>query len=122
MTALEMTSQLDLVLGYYTNIDAGDVPAALACFASTAVYRRPAYDELVGFASIAKFYDDTRVVGPGKHEIEAIIESPDEIAVRGRFDGTRRDGSALHARWGDFWRFDDGKVVERNSYFDAPMA
>lgn len=122
MTALDMTSRLDLVLAYYANIDAGDVPAALACFASTAVYRRPGYDPLVGFPSIAKFYDDTRVVGPGRHAIEAIVESPDEIAVRGRFDGTYRDGSGLHARWGDFWRFEDGKVVERNSYFDAPMA
>lgn len=122
MTAPGMTSQLDLVLGYYANIDAGDIPAALACFASTAVYRRPGYELLVGFASIARFYDGTRVVGPGRHEIEAIIESPDEIAVRGRFDGTYGDGSALHARWGDFWRFEDGKVIERNSYFDAPVA
>lgn len=122
MTALEMTSQLDLVLGYYTNIDAGDVPAALECFASTAVYRRPGYEPLVGAAAIAQFYDDTRVVGPGKHVVEAIVESADEIAVRGRFDGTFRDGSALHARWGDFWRFENGRVVERNSYFDAPVA
>jgi ketosteroid isomerase-like protein len=122
MTASEVTTQVDLVLSYYNNIDAGDIPAALACFGSTAVYRRPGYDPLVGRAAIEKFYAATRVVGPGKHQIEAIIESGDEVAVRGRFDGSLQDGSALHARWGDFWRFAEGKVVERNSYFDAPVA
>ena len=122
MTAPEGMSKTDLVLSYYTNIDAGDITAALACFASEAIYRRPGYDPLIGLAEIEKFYDATRVVGPGRHRIEAIVDSGDEVAVRGSFEGTFRDGSPLQARWGDFWRFADGKVVERNSYFDAPVA
>lgn len=89
MTALEVRSQADLVLSYYTNIDAGGVPTALACLG---------------------------------HRIEAVLDSGDEVAVRGSFEGTFRDGSPLRARWGDTWRFGDGKVVERNSCFDAPVA
>ncbi|UWZ49650.1 nuclear transport factor 2 family protein [Dactylosporangium matsuzakiense] len=119
---MRATPLADLVRTYYDNIDAGDVPAALACFASTAVYRRPGYPALVGRAAIEAFYAATRVVGPGRHSIEVTVEDGDEVAVRGRFDGTRTSGEALNVRWADFWRVADGRVVERNSYFDAPVA
>jgi ketosteroid isomerase-like protein len=112
----------EMVRGYYTNIDAGNIPAALACFASTAIYRRPGYDALNGLAEIESFYESTRVVGPGRHQIEVVIESDQEVAVRGRFGGSFRDGAPLRVRFADFWRFSAGKVAERNSYFDAPVA
>jgi ketosteroid isomerase-like protein len=122
MTTLEVSPLAEMVRGYYTNIDAGNIPAALACFASTAIYRRPGYEALNGLAEIESFYESTRVVGPGRHQIEVVIESDQEVAVRGRFDGSFRDGAPLRVRFADFWRFSAGKVAERNSYFDAPVA
>jgi ketosteroid isomerase-like protein len=104
---------------YYRCIDEGDVRAALSCFADDAVYRRPGYPALTGIDSIESYYRTTRVISTGRHAIEVVVASPDEVAVRGSFEGTARDGSPLGVRFADFWRFADNRVVERNTYFDA---
>jgi ketosteroid isomerase-like protein len=108
-----------MVIDYYRRIDDGDVCAALSCFADNAVYRRPGYPVLAGIGSIESYYVNTRVIGAGRHDIEVVVASPDEVAVRGCFEGTARDGSPLSVRFADFWRFTDDRVVERNTYFDA---
>jgi ketosteroid isomerase-like protein len=120
MAITEVSRQAEIVRGYYTNIDAKDIPAALACFASTAVYRRPGYDELVGLAAIQDFYRHTRDLGDGGHLIESIVGTEQEIAVRGRFEGSFRDGEPLQAGFADFWLFSGEKVAERISYLFQP--
>ena len=107
-----------MVHAYYHHIDAGDVCSALACFAQNAVYRRPGYTALEGLDSITDYYRSTRMIGQGRHDIELLIESPDEVAVRGAFRGTSHAGLPLAVRFADFWRFEQQLVVERNTYFD----
>jgi ketosteroid isomerase-like protein len=116
MATTRVSPQVEIIRSYYTNIDSKDIPAALACFASTAVYRRPGYDELIGLAAIENFYRHTRDLGEGGHLIESVVGSEQEIAVRGRFEGSFRDGTPLQARFADFWLFSGEKVVERISY------
>lgn len=44
-----------------------------------------------------------------------------QVAVRGRFAGTLRDGSAASVGFADFIRYDaDGRAVERRTLFDTP--
>jgi ketosteroid isomerase-like protein len=108
-----------VVRRYYQHIDAGDVRSALSCFAPDAVYRRPGYASLTGRPAIEDYYRTTRVIGRGRHALEAVTEGPDEVAVRGSFEGMAHDGRPLAVRFADFWRFSDGLVIERNTYFDA---
>jgi ketosteroid isomerase-like protein len=109
-----------IVAAYYQDIDRQDVDAALACFTSDAVYRRPGYEALTGIDAIANFYRSQRVIGRGRHDIESIVEGVAEVAVRGSFRGESRAGDALAVRFADFWCFsDERRVVERNTYFDA---
>lgn len=108
-----------VVSDYYRSIDAGDLPLALSCFAPDAVYRRPGYATLAGLDSIADYYRNTRVIGRGEHDIEVVIEGPNEVAVRGSFRGVSHSGAPLSVRFADFWRFVDHLAVERNTYFDV---
>jgi ketosteroid isomerase-like protein len=111
-----------VVTGYYRSIDDGNLESALACFAPHAVYRRPGYDAFIGFDAIIAFYRLDRVIAAGRHVLESIVEVEDTVAVRGSFRGTSRAGSPVALRFADFWRFTDGGVIERNTYFDAPVA
>jgi ketosteroid isomerase-like protein len=120
LTTTGVSPQVEIVRDYYTNIDSRDIPAALACFAGDAVYRRPGYDELVGLAAIEDFYRNTRDLGAGGHVIDSVVGSGHEVAVRGRFEGEYRDGTPLRVRFADFWLFSGEKVVERNSYLFQP--
>jgi ketosteroid isomerase-like protein len=108
-----------VVRDYYGNVDRQDFKAALSCYMSDAVYRRPGYDALVGFRAISKFYHEERVISGGRHELEAVIEDGDMVAVHGSFHGTTRSGDPTTVRFADFWRFSDLLVVERDTYFDV---
>lgn len=109
----------EVVGDYYRHIDQRDVDAALACFAPSAVYRRPGYDAFVGSTAINAFYRDGRVISDGRHELETVVEDTETVAVRGFFEGTSHSGDPLTVRFADFWHFSGGAVVERNTYFDA---
>ena len=116
MSTIELSPHVKAVHNFYTKIDDHDIAAALACFAGTAVYRRPGFEELEGLSAIEDFYRQVRDVGNGRHVVEAAIGTGDEIAIRGRFEGYFRDGAPLQMRFADFWKFAQGKVIERNSY------
>lgn len=116
MSTIELSTHAEIVLNYYTTVDAKDIPAALACFASTAVYRRPGFAVFEGLTAIEAFYRQERDVGDGNHVVETILEGGDHVATQGHFDGFFRDGAPLQLRFADFWRFAEGEVVERNSY------
>jgi hypothetical protein len=108
-----------VVREYYRNIDRQDIKAALSCYKSDAVYRRPGYDPFVGFRAISTFCHEDRVISGGRHELEAVIEDGDVVAVHGSFHGTSRSGDPITVRFADFWRFSDLLVVERDTYFDV---
>ncbi|WP_067666361.1 nuclear transport factor 2 family protein [Nocardia miyunensis] len=116
MSTIKLSTQAEIILDYYTAVDAKDIPAVLARFASTAVYRRPGYPVFEGLTAIEEFYRNERVVGEGNHVVETILESDDHVATQGHFDGFFLDGAPLQLRFADFWKFAEGKVVERNSY------
>ncbi len=108
-----------VVTEYYRNIDRQDFKAALSCYMPDAIYRRPGYDALVGIQAISKFYYEVRMISSGRHELEAVIEDGDMVAVHGSFHGTSRSEAPTDVRFSDFWRFSGLLVVERNTYFDA---
>ncbi len=105
---------------YYDDVDGADVDAVLRVFTEDAVYRRPGYEPMRGIDAIRAFYRGERVIASGRHAIDALVGSGDEIAVRGSLTGTSRDGASLEVRFADFWRFRGDRVAERRTYFDAP--
>jgi steroid Delta-isomerase len=106
-----------VVVDYYRSIERQDFDAALSCFTHNAVYRRPGYEPFVGLQEISDFYHEARVISGGQHDLEAVIEQGDMVAVHGSFHGTSRSGDSIHVRFSDFWRFSELQVIERDTYF-----
>ncbi|MFX0539568.1 nuclear transport factor 2 family protein [Ornithinimicrobium sp. Y1847] len=126
---------------YYERVDAGDVEGVLAWFAHDAVYERPGYAPMRGRAALAAFYGGERVIADGAHLIDELVVDGDEdrVAVRGRFEGTLKDGSSVSLGFADFIVYgrdvgaaagaDTGsatvsdapyRAVERRTFFDRP--
>ena len=106
---------------YYERVDAGDVEGVLAWFADEATYYRPGYPPMRGRSALAEFYGGERVIDSGRHSLDEVLVQGERVAVRGRFDGTLKDGSTVSIGFADFIRYDaDGRAAERRSYFEAP--
>ncbi len=109
------------VRGYYERVDAGDVEGVLDFFADEAVYHRPGYAPMAGRQALADFYGGERVIADGQHVLDALLVDGDQVAVRGRFEGTLKDGSAASVGFSDFFVLDEqGRALTRHSYFDRP--
>lgn len=116
MTDLEGRTRL-----YYDLVDAGDVEGVLGWFAEDAVYHRPGYAPMQGRGALAAFYGGERVIESGRHVLDEVIVEGSRVAVRGRFEGTLKDGSAAALGFADFIVYDpDGRACERRSYFEVP--
>lgn len=114
-------SGADAVRRYYERVDAGDVAGVLDCFTDDAVYHRPGYDPMVGRESLAAFYGGDRVIADGRHSLDALLVDGNHVAVRGRFEGTLKDGSAARVGFCDFFVLDEeDRALTRHSYFDRP--
>jgi steroid delta-isomerase len=111
---------VEIVRSYYRLVDACDYARMLELFADDAVYRRPGYAPLVGKSALAEFYLAVRVIDSGRHELLSILVQDDSAAVQGRFTGRLKDGTEVSLNFADFFRFHGGRIVERNTYFDAP--
>lgn len=116
-----MSAAADAVRRYYELVDAGEVEGVLDCFAEDAVYHRPGYSPMEGRAALAAFYGGERVIADGRHALDALVVDGSAAAVRGRFVGTLKDGSAATVGFADFWELDgEQRAVTRHSYFDTP--
>lgn len=111
-----------VVLTYYETVDSGSAEEVVELFSPDAVYRRPGYAPLDGSVQLLDFYGGRRVIADGRHTVEALLVSGDRAAVQGSFAGTLRDGSTVSLRFADFFRVAaGGRIVERETYFDAPL-
>ena len=106
---------------YYRSVDANDLAGVLDWFAEDAVYHRPGYAPMRGRAELKDFYGGARMIDSGAHTLDEVLIDGDRAAVRGRFDGTLKDGSTVSMGFADFIRYAaDGRAAERRSYFEIP--
>ena len=107
-------------LNYYETVDTRGPEDVVALFARDALYRRPGYETFVGRPSLLSFYGGQRVIERGRHVVKVLLVDGDRVAVEGEFEGFLRDGSEVNLRFADFFRFTEGLIAERASYFDVP--
>jgi ketosteroid isomerase-like protein len=105
----------------YRAIDERDYPTMASVFAPRATYWRPGYPPIVGRAAMELFQRE-REVQSGRHTLECILVSRDEVAVRGRFEGEFMTGRRTSHRFGEFFDIGpDGLFEARTSFFFAPL-
>lgn len=118
---MNITDARDLITRLFTIIDSADYDRLGDVFAAEAVYERPGYEPLQGLPRIEQFYRHERVIGSGRHTVEDVTCSETGSAVSfGVFRGTSRAGEALEERFADVYRVQDGKIVQRTTYFFRP--
>ncbi|GGM76680.1 hypothetical protein GCM10011609_10770 [Lentzea pudingi] len=123
MTAiLNTTGHVTSVHRYYELVDAGDVTGLVNMFSPDATYRRPGYAPMVGHEEMSAFYGGARVIREGRHTVDKVVESAEEVAVYGTFNGVLHDGRQVDLRFSDFFEFtEDGHFARRDTFFFAPL-
>lgn len=101
-------------------IDASDWDTLGRYFHPDLVYDRPGYPLLEGREAVLDFYRVTRTMRGG-HQFEAFAIDGDTGACWGRFVGRHPDGRPIDVQFADCYRFRDGMMWRRKSYFYVPV-
>lgn len=102
-------------------VDATDWDTVARYFHPEMIYHRPGFPELVSGAEVARFYREMRSIR-GDHRFEGFAIEPESGACWGRFVGHRKDGTPLDLEFADCYRFKDGLLWRRKSFFYVPFA
>ena|SRR5665213_2343291 len=85
-------------------------------------YDRPGFDPIEGVESVVRFYTNDRPIQSGTHVIEDVVESDRTACAIGTFRGRLRSGLDISLRFADHYLFEEGRIVERRTFFYAPLA
>ena len=110
----------NLIIRLFDLVDSRDWQNLNQVFCEDITYERPGYEPLVGFERVSRFYREERVIASGKHHLENTVLNEDSGACWGRFVGVHKNNSAIDERFADVYRFKDGKIKNRQSYFFRP--
>jgi ketosteroid isomerase-like protein len=110
----------DFVTAMFRAVDARDWAALALHFHEDLRYDRPGFPPLMGRDRVLHFYREVRAIH-GTHQIEAIVIDGEAGASWGRFVGTKTDGAPVDVQYADCYRFRDGLLWRRKSFFFVPQ-
>lgn len=102
-------------------IDESDWDRLAPYFHPDLVYQRPGFPLLEGRDQVLRFYREVRAIR-GVHQFEGFAIEPESGACWGRFVGQRTEGAPVDLQFADCYRFKDGLMWRRKSYFHVPVA
>jgi uncharacterized protein len=106
------------VLRYFMLVDEERFEEMFALFADDVVYRRTGVEPIVGAGAMRAFYEGPRGISSIRHDIHRLVREGEWVAIEGRARAVFHDGRTFDRRIGEFFRFRDGLIVERNGYDD----
>lgn len=115
-----VTDPREAIRTYFDAVDANDFDRVLEQFHADVVYERPGYPPLEGKERLRRFFTEERVIATGHHDVEGIVVEGEQVTAWGAFAGTSHTGVALSERWCDVYRFRDGRIDQRRTYFFRP--
>jgi uncharacterized protein len=89
-------------------------------FAPDIMYLRPGYPTIHGIEELRIFYSTTRKVASGQHRIYRILSEGGISCCWGLFTGTTKDGEKVALYFTDWYRFANGKISYRRTFFYRP--
>ncbi len=101
-------------------IDACDWDGLERFFHPDLEYERPGFARFEGRDANLRFYRDIRSIR-GEHRFEAFAIGDETGACWGRFVGHAQDGTPLDVPFADCYRFRDGLLWRRKSFFFVPV-
>jgi len=109
-----------LVRKMFSAIDACRFEELAELMHPDAVYERPGYQAFSGIGQIVDFYQNQRVIRDGCHAILDFVDDAGSAMSCGHFLGRKRDDSAVDIHYAEIYRFRDGRIAYRRSYFYTP--
>ncbi|MGW0534028.1 nuclear transport factor 2 family protein [Streptomyces sp. NPDC003032] len=107
---------------FYRLVDSGDIPGLVAMFAPDSTYHRPGYPPVLGRSGVEHFYTHERVIREGRHQLDSVVVSGDEVAVKGSFEGVLHDGTPAKHRFAEFFSLTPENLIDRReTFFSAPL-
>lgn len=102
-------------LGYYDNVDAGDLEAIMALFSDDAIYARNE-NQFLGIGAVRGFFVERLSRLKGKHTLLGASIKGNQYFFYGTFKGTNF-GEPTEVDFLDYWVLDrEGKVYYRQSW------
>lgn len=113
-------SNQEIVRELFSAIDSQEWDRLGEFFTQSIIYRRPGFAIIDGLIALDDFYRETRKVRTGIHHIRSMITEGDDVSCFGNLDGIAKNGDAIDVEFTDHYRFDNGKIFERTTYFYTP--
>ena len=101
-------------------IDAADWETVARYFHPDLIYDRPGFSLIEGRDQTLRFYREIRAI-QGEHRCECFALEPEAGACWGRFVGAKKDGTPVDLQFADCYRFKEGLLWRRKSYFYVPL-
>ncbi|PWI58675.1 nuclear transport factor 2 family protein [Sulfoacidibacillus thermotolerans] len=108
-----------MIRDYYQAVDEKNLPALYALFSDKIRYERAGYPPIVGMTAFQTFYEVERQIVSGRHTLFDVVVGDQSVAVRGKFEGTLKDGTIVQTLFADFFTIVKGKVEERYTFFEG---
>lgn len=110
----------EIVRKMFTAIDGCRFEALKELMHPDAIYERPGYGAFSGIGQIVDFYQNKRVIRDGNHAILDFVSDGSSAMACGHFKGRKKDESAVDIHYAEIYRFHEGKICYRRSYFYTP--
>ena len=105
------------ILDMFTAIDSKAIEQLPAYFNDGITYERPGFPIISGIEDLLDFYRNRRIIAEGKHTVESLVIDDHEGVAIGVFKGRLKNGAEANERFADVYRFNDGKISHRTTYF-----
>jgi ketosteroid isomerase-like protein len=109
-----------LITRMFTLIDRADWAELATCFHPEVTYERPGYEPLVGLDRLMRFYREERAILESHHTLDEVLQVADSGAAWGQVVGRLSTGGAFDLQFAEVYRFADGLIAARRSYFFTP--
>ena len=103
---------------YYASVDDQQLEILFSLFHQDIVYTRGS-QTIEGMDAFKRFYQEGRVIHKGRHTLHHILVDYPGAAIQGHFSGILKDGEAVEIEFADFFRFEKGKIIWRETYFQG---
>ncbi|GAB97339.1 ketosteroid isomerase-like protein [Kineosphaera limosa] len=109
------------VQGYYDALDADDMESVLEFFSGDVLYQRPGYQRMVGIDDVRRYYEQGRLIAPGRHVLRTLVVEGNNVAAHGEYEGDLKEGGRRTVGFAAFFVFDgNGRAAEHTTYFFTP--
>jgi ketosteroid isomerase-like protein len=112
--------QANLIRQLFVIVDSQEWDRLDEVFKQDVEYHRPGYDCIKGIDDLRLFYEKTRMISTGQHEICYILADTMRGSCWGHFRGKRKSGESIAEEFAEWYEFSGVSISSRRTFFYRP--